>query len=132
MDIYSQNILDHAKSPRNFGSLSGSKVSGHGKNSSCGDKLDLDLKIEDDKIIDLKFSGVGCAISQAAMSILSEQVIGKSTEEIINLTFSDLVRILGIDISPRRIKCAALGLLTLQNIILQSRGESEKTWADLK
>lgn len=132
MDIYSQNILDHAKSPRNFGQLSEPKLSGQGKNSSCGDKLSLDLKIENNKIIDCKFSGTGCAISQAAMSILSEQVINKTCDEVLQLNFSDLVRILGIEISPRRVKCAALGLLTLQNIILQSRGESAKSWSDLK
>ncbi len=131
MDIYSQNILDHAKAPRNFGSLLDPKLTGHGKNSSCGDKLDIDLKITESKITELKFSGEGCAISQAAMSILSEQVMGKTEEEVLKLTFSDLVRFLGIDISPRRIKCAALGLLTLQNIILVSRGEPGKNWQDL-
>lgn len=131
MDIYSQNILDHAKSPRNFGSLADPKISGHGKNSSCGDKLDIDLKLSDNKVIDFKFSGQGCAISQAATSILGEQIIGKTIEEVLHYSYSDLVRILGIDISPRRVKCAALGLLTLQNIILRSRGKSEKTWSDL-
>ena len=131
MDIYSQNILDHAKSPRNQGNLAEPKLSGQGQNSSCGDKLSVDLKMADNKIIDLKFSGVGCAISQAATSILSEQVIGKTGGEVLKLDFNDLIRILGIEISPRRVKCAALGLLTIQNIILQSRGEPEKSWSDL-
>ncbi|MCX6799579.1 MAG: iron-sulfur cluster assembly scaffold protein [Candidatus Falkowbacteria bacterium] len=117
MDIYAENILDHYKHPRNFGTIKGASINHCEANYVCGDKLELDIQMEKDKIKDLKFRGTGCAISQATMSIISEQVIGKTKKQILALKFNDVQKIVGVPISERRLKCAILGLMTLQNAL---------------
>jgi len=130
MDIYAQNILEHFKNPSNKGFIKGADVTHNEANLSCGDKLKVDLKIKNNKLADFKFSGGGCAISQAAISILGEQIIGKSLSLILKLNFDDVKKYLGVSVSERRAKCALLGLITVQNAILKSKGKKLKKWND--
>ena len=131
MDIYAQNIMDHYKCPRNQGRLSNPTISGGNVNRSCGDNLLVDLKIEDSKIIDLKFEGRGCAVSQSSMSILGEHLIGQTIDQVLALTYQDILKLLGVEIGQRRFKCVALSILTVQNIILKHQNKEVRTWDDL-
>jgi len=117
--IYQENILDHYKNPRNFGKIENATVHHHEYNPLCGDKIDLFLVIDKNKkIADVKFQGNGCAISQASASMLSEEIKGKNIHELKKLAKENILEILGIPISPVRLKCALLSLDTLKNGIL--------------
>ncbi len=108
-------ILDHYKNPRNYGTLSDADVSYEEGNPSCGDVVRIDLRIEDERVVDARFSGQGCTISQASASILTEMIIGKSLEEIREISKEDMLNALGIRISPIRFKCALLALKVLKS-----------------
>jgi nitrogen fixation NifU-like protein len=108
-------ILDHYKNPRNYGTLPDADVSYEEGNPSCGDVVRIDLKIEDDRVVDARFSGQGCTISQASASILTEMIMGKSLEEIKGISKEDMLNALGIRISPIRFKCALLALKVLKS-----------------
>ena len=114
MDIYAQNILDHYKNPRNYGSIKGASITSQENNYSCGDKINIDIKTRGDKLVDLKFNGSGCAISVAGISILSEQIIGKTKKQILKLKLADIKKYLGVPISESRVKCAMIGLMAVQ------------------
>ncbi|MBI2647711.1 SUF system NifU family Fe-S cluster assembly protein [Candidatus Woesearchaeota archaeon] len=117
--IYQENILDHYKNPRNFGKIDDASVHHHEYNPLCGDEVDLFLIIDKNKkVTDVKFNGHGCAISQASASMLTEQIKGKSIDELRKMTKEDILEMLGIPISPVRLKCALLSLDTLKNSIL--------------
>lgn len=131
MDIYSQNIIDHYKNPRNRGQLKDGNVAHNEVNYSCGDKLSVDLKIDNDTIADFKFSGGGCAISQAAMSMLGEIIINKKVDDVLAFSFINIKDILGVPVSERRSKCALLGLLTVQNAILKDENRPLREWAEI-
>ena len=126
--MYQEQILDHFKSPRNFGKIENASVHHHEYNPLCGDELDFYLIIDKSKkIVDVKFSGHGCAISQASASMLTEQVKGKSIEEVEKLKKENILEMLGIPISPVRLKCALLSLDTLKNSIIIFEKYVEKT-----
>ena len=116
--MYQENILDHFKNPRNFGRIENASIHHHEKNPLCGDELNFYLIIKEGKIVDAKFNGHGCAISQASASMLSDQIKGQSIEKIEKLTKEDILEMLGIPISPVRLKCALLSLDTLKNSVL--------------
>ena len=117
--IYQENILDHYKNPRNFGKIENASVHHHEYNPLCGDKIDIFLIIDESKkVVDVKFQGSGCAISQASASMLTEEIKGKSVEELKSFTKENILKMLGIPISPVRLKCALLSLDTLKNSIL--------------
>jgi len=109
-DFYQQNILDHWKHPRNSGKLDSPTVSHEEVNPLCGDKLRFDLQIEDDVVTDVRFTGRGCAISQAAASMLTEEIKGKPLADVRTLAKEDVLGLLGIDVGYTRLKCALLGL----------------------
>jgi nitrogen fixation NifU-like protein len=113
-ELYRDYILDHYKNPRNFGELDAPDLEFHDHNPLCGDELAVQIKVEDGKIADLRFHGQGCAISQAAASIASEELIGMPVEEVGTLNASWVIDQLGIDISPTRRKCALLNLKVLR------------------
>ncbi len=113
-DLYQQEILDHAKYPRNSGALSDPTVTREELNPLCGDKLRFDLLIEEDTIKDIKFSGRGCAISQAAASMLTERIKGTSVEDARSVSKDDVLEMLGIPIGYSRLKCALLGLKAMK------------------
>jgi len=117
--MYQENILDHYKSPHNFGKLDNATVHHHEKNPLCGDDLDMFLVIDENKkIVDVKVYPRGCAISVASASMLSDEIKGKHIDEIKSMTKEQILEMLGIPISPVRLKCALLSLDTLKNSIL--------------
>lgn len=113
-DIYKDIILDYYRNPRNFGDLPEPDVRAKDSNPLCGDIIEMQLKIKDGKVDDVRFKGKGCAISQASASMLTEVVKGKTLDEIKALGKPDVLNLLGIDPGPTRIKCALLGLKVLK------------------
>jgi nitrogen fixation protein NifU and related proteins len=110
-DLYREQILDHYKNPRQKGQIGPSDYSFEDENPLCGDFLHIDLKVDDKGIIsDAKFEGHGCAISMASADLLLESMIGKTIEDVKKLTKQDILDILGIELSPVRLKCALLPL----------------------
>ncbi|GAP64494.1 nitrogen fixation protein NifU and related proteins [Ardenticatena maritima] len=115
LDFYREFILDHYRHPRNKGKLPNADISHEEHNPVCGDRIHMDIKLEDDHIADIKWDGEGCTISQASASILSEMVKGKSIEEVRQLSKEDLLEQLGMEtLTPARIKCALLSLKVLK------------------
>ena len=110
---YREYILDHYRNPRNYGKLEQPSVHSEDSNPLCGDQLGMDLKVEGDRITEVRFQGRGCAISQAAASMLSEMIEGKTVDEVIELGKDDVLEALGVPISPARTKCAFLSLRVL-------------------
>jgi nitrogen fixation protein NifU and related proteins len=121
--MYQDNILDHYKHPRNHGRLEQPSISHEEHNPLCGDKVRFDLLVEDGIIKDVRFVGKGCAISQAAASMLTEEIKGKSVEEVKQVTKDDILELLGIPIGPVRLKCALLPLKTVKVGIYGLSGE---------
>jgi nitrogen fixation NifU-like protein len=113
-DLYREVILDHYRNPRNKGTLDPADFSYEDTNPLCGDEIRIDVRVEGDRVADVKFSGRGCAISQASASILTEMVLGQPLAEVKALTKDDLLDELGIPVSPARLKCALLGLKVLK------------------
>lgn len=114
-DIYREIILDHYRNPRNKGKLPDADVSIHDSNPLCGDEIDIHLKVDGDKIRDVKFEGRGCAISQASASMLTEMVMGKPLTSIRDLSKDDILENIGLtSLGPARIKCALLSLKVLK------------------
>ena len=111
-DMYRQQILDHYKNPRNYGELEDPTFSHVGENPMCGDEIRIDVALAesdgDERIVDIAFSGDGCAISQASASMLTSDLEGRTVEELLAMDRDDVVEMLGVDISPMRIKCAVL------------------------
>lgn len=103
-------IIEHYKNPQNFGHLENPDIVHEEGNPSCGDQIRIELKIEDNKIADVRFSGKGCAISQAAASILTEEIKGKSLDKVKQFDKQKMLDLLGIEIGPVRLKCALLAL----------------------
>ena len=114
MDLYREEILDHYKHPRHFGHLDDPNLVFHDSNPFCGDEITLELKIEDGRVADVAFTGHGCAISRAAASMMSEEIIGKPLDELRGWQKEDIVDLLGIEVGPVRIKCALLPLKALK------------------
>ena len=113
--MYRENILDHYKNPHNKGTIDNAEIKFTENNPLCGDVITVNLKINDSKVEDMKFSGQGCAISQSAMSMLTDEIIGKKFEDIKNIDREKIVELLGIEIGPVRTKCAVLGLVAIKN-----------------
>jgi nitrogen fixation protein NifU and related proteins len=113
-DMYRDYILDHYKNPRNSGDLPGATNTYHDTNPLCGDEITMALLIDDGKVRDVRFKGRGCAISQASASILTEEIKGKTLDEVKAIDRQHVIENLGIQISPARVKCALLGLKTVK------------------
>ncbi len=114
-------LLDHYNYPKKKGELDSPDISHEEGNPLCGDKIKLDIKLENNKIKDIRFSGEGCVISQASASILSEFVEGKDLEEIKKMDAEDIFNLLGIRISPIRYKCALLALKALKSALFGTK-----------
>ncbi len=113
--LYRDYILDHYKNPRNFGELDPHDLEAHDHNPLCGDELGVHLRVSGEgRIEDLRFHGQGCAISQAAASMASDELIGMKVEDIPALSAEWVTDLLGIDISPTRRKCALLSLKVMR------------------
>ena len=109
-DMYRQQILDHYKNPRNYGEIEDATFTHVGENPMCGDTIEMDVVLDDDEttIEHVAFRGDGCAISQAAASMLSQELQGMDTDTLEAMDRDDIVDMLGVDISPMRVKCAVL------------------------
>lgn len=114
MDLYREIILDHARNPRKPGILNPADVDHEERNPLCGDRLRLTMRIgADGRITDVAWDGEGCAISQAVASMLSEEIIGKTLEEVQAIGKEEIFEMVGIPLTINRVKCALLALKTL-------------------
>ncbi len=126
-DLYRDEILEHYREPHNFGTLDAPDASYEGHNPLCGDRITMMLALDgNDVVSDVAFSGRGCAISQASASLLTDEIKGRPVAEVRSMTNQDILDLLGIEISPARLKCALLSLDTLQHA-LDERGDKEAT-----
>jgi nitrogen fixation NifU-like protein len=114
-DFYRDYILDHYRSPRNFGHLDRVDATAEDLNPLCGDTITMELQVDDGKVSDVRFSGKGCAISQASASMLTEEIKGMKLEDVARLSKDVVLENMGIGISPTRMKCAMLGLRVLKS-----------------
>lgn len=127
-DFYRDYILDHYRNPRNFGALDPAPdASAEDVNPLCGDQIRMELRVDSNGTIeDIRFSGKGCAISQASASMLTESVKGMNLADVARLSKEAVLENVGIGISPTRMKCAMLGLRVLKSAAI---GEIA-TWPD--
>ena len=115
MELYRDNILDHGQHPRHFHLLDPADVDYEAHNPLCGDRLRLTLRFgPDGRITEVGWSGEGCTISQASASMLGEMLPGKTTEELRSLNSHTVLELLGIPLSPNRMRCALLSLQALK------------------
>jgi nitrogen fixation NifU-like protein len=116
-DLYRDYILEHYRRPHNFGVLDGATISQEGANPLCGDRITMQLRVHDGVIDGVGFTGRGCAISQASASLLTDEIKGKGVDAASSMTPADVLEMLGIEISPARMKCALLSLETLHGAL---------------
>ena len=117
-DIYHEMIVDYSRNPVNYGEIENHDVTFHDSNPLCGDSIDIDMKIDDNKVTDIKFHGKGCAICMACSSVLTEITKGKSLEDARNIEKNDVLSELGLEhLQAVRIKCALLSLKVLKSAL---------------
>src|SRR5690242_10167316 len=116
-DLYRDYILEHYRSPHNFGVLDDPTVSIEGANPLCGDRITLQLGVHGGLVDQVGFTGRGCAISQASASLLTDEIKGKPLAEVAAFSATDVLDLLGIEISPARLKCAMLSFDALQHLL---------------
>ena len=116
-DLYRDYILEHYRRPHNFGVLDGATLSQEGANPLCGDRITLQLRVRNGVIDGVGFTGRGCAISQASASLLTDEIKGKQVDAANAMAPDDVLELLGIEISPARMKCAMLSLETLHGAL---------------
>lgn len=142
-ELYQSVILDHSRKPRNFGELHGEGcVHVHGDNPSCGDEIDMFVKLDDGKVADIKFNGQGCAISQASASMMTLKIKGKPRADALTMmrTFHGIVTgkdrrpsdeealgelqlLEGVQHFPQRVKCAMLAWRALEQALTEQQGD---------
>ena len=122
--LYREVILDHYKNPRGHGVMEGADAEAEGQNPLCGDEVSIYVAFGEDgeTIDDVKFSGRGCAISQAATSMLMEMTKGRTAAEVASLDKDELLAEIGVPLTPVRLKCAMLGLTTLKVALHKAKG----------
>ena len=123
-EIYREMILEHYKNPVNAGVIVDADVVVKDYNPACGDVVEIQIKFSDGIMKNVKFQGQGCAISQASVDILIDLVKDKNVGKVKTLTTEDFLKILGIELSPLRLKCALLGLKTLKTAVYAYLGDT--------
>ena len=118
MNIYQDLILNHYHHPHNLGKIDKPDKSIVVNNPLCGDKIEITITFNKDKVKEIKFNGEGCVISQASCSLLTDYVKGKSKQELKKLDSKFIIKMLGIDLGINRIKCAVLPLEALQKLLV--------------
>ena len=114
-ELYREQILEHYKRPHNFGAIENPDLEFEDTNPFCGDEQHVTIRLDDqDRVAEVKFEGQGCAISTAATSLLTDELVGMSRDELIKLPKEYVLDLLGIDISATRMKCALLGLKVIK------------------
>jgi nitrogen fixation protein NifU and related proteins len=116
-DLYRDYILEHYRRPHNFGVVEDADASYEGSNPLCGDRITLMLGVKDGIVDRVGFTGRGCAISQASASLLTDEIKGKPLKDVAAFRADDLLDLLGIEISPARLKCAMLSHDSLQHVL---------------
>ncbi len=118
LDMYQENVLDHYAHPRNKGRLDHPDMRAQERNPLCGDEIEVFVTVDAlHRVADVKFDGQGCAISQAAISMLSEDIKGKTLDEVGALGAEDIKELVGVPLSPVRLKCALLSIQTTQKAL---------------
>ena len=131
-ELYRENILDHYKNPRRHGVIEGAEAQAEGMNPLCGDEVTIYVALDGETIEDVSFRGRGCAISQAATSMLMEMVKGRSASEVAGMSREELLDEVGIPLTPVRLKCALLGLGVLKVALHRAKGTPlPEEWAGL-
>jgi nitrogen fixation protein NifU and related proteins len=122
--FYRENILDHYKNPRNYGLLEPSDAQAEGQNPLCGDEVTVSIRFADDgeTIEEIGFEGRGCAVSQAATSMLTDLVKGRKASDVATLPKEEILGEIGIPLTPVRMKCAILGLGVVKVALNRSKG----------
>jgi len=115
--IYSEIILDYYRHPKNKGMIENADAHFKDWNPLCGDEIEIFLKFKNGKVSEAKFSGSGCAISQAAASMLTELIQGKTADELKKMKSEEVLSALGVKLTPIRVKCALLGFAAMQKAI---------------
>lgn len=113
-DLYRELILDHYQHPHNHGEIPDADISYEDSNPLCGDKIRIDIKLKGNIVEQVRFNGKGCAISQASASMLTDELVGKSLDEIKKMDKDFVINLLGIPLGPARIKCALLPLKVIK------------------
>ena len=116
-DLYRDYILEHYRRPHNFGVIEEPSATFEGANPLCGDRITMQLGVRDGVVEQVGFTGRGCAISQASASLLTDEVKGKPLDAVAGIRADDLLELLGIEISPARLKCAMLSFDSLQHLL---------------
>ncbi|HSL63663.1 MAG TPA: SUF system NifU family Fe-S cluster assembly protein [Gaiellaceae bacterium] len=122
--LYREVILDHYKNPRGHGEMADPDAEAEGVNPLCGDEVSIYVRFgaDGETIDEVRFSGRGCAISQAATSMLTEMVQGRTATDVAELPKEELLEEVGIPLTPVRLKCALLGLGTLKVALHKAKG----------
>ena len=124
-DLYRELILDHYQHPHHHGEIPDADITYEDSNPLCGDKIRIDLKLKNNVVEDVKFNGKGCAISQASASMLTDELIGKSLDDVKKIDKGFILEMLGIPLGPTRIKCALLPLK-----VVKAGAYGITTWPD--
>jgi len=113
--MYRENIMDYYKNPRNKGKVKDADIEFRDNNPLCGDEIEITVKLDKDKkIAEIKFDGKGCAISQAAASMLTEKILGMKLADVKKIKKDEVLEMLGIPLQPIRVKCALLGFKVME------------------
>lgn len=117
MNMYRDNLMDHYKNPRNFGTIPNAQIVEDAQNPFCGDKVHIELSVDNGVITDFKFNGDMCAIAMAGASMLSEEIVGEKVSVVKSFSKEQLLEFFGTDLTTSRVKCATLVLEALASAL---------------